>query len=113
MAPQTHLHSFLSNLNWLRPWILLPTSTFQPLFNLLKERIGPPFQEHCPLKKKNQALNSAIAAIKDITFTRYDTTMPHKCDSFTQWNTIQLFKNRGIKNCRQMDGSSKISLLVK
>jgi hypothetical protein len=35
------LQSFLGNLNWLRPWLLLPTSTLQPLFNLLKGDKSP------------------------------------------------------------------------
>ena len=32
----TSLQSFLGKLNWLQPWLPLPTSTLQPLFNLLK-----------------------------------------------------------------------------
>lgn len=36
------LQSFLGNINWLRPWLLVPVGQSQPLFDLLKGEKGPP-----------------------------------------------------------------------
>ena len=59
--------SFLGNLNWLWPWLPLPRSTLQPLFNILKgdkslslpENTVPrggPSSKFCQCSPKNMAL---------------------------------------------------------
>ena len=69
------LQSFLGNLNWLWPWLPLPTSTLQPLFNLLKGDKNP-FSLKTLSLEAVQALNSVNAALKDMALARYDPTKP-------------------------------------
>jgi hypothetical protein len=71
----TSLQIFFGNLNWLRPWLPLPTSTLLSLFILLKGNKCP----CCPRTlspESVQALNSVNVALKDVALARYDPTKP-------------------------------------
>ena len=69
------LQSFLGNLSWRWPWLPLPRSTLQPLFNLLKGDKSPSALRTLS-PEAVQALNSVNAALKNMALSRYDPAKP-------------------------------------
>lgn len=91
------LQSFLGNLNWLRPWLHLPTSTLQPLFNLLKGDKDPSSPRTLS-PEAVQALKSVNSALNDMALARYDPTVPVHLLIFNSSPTLvgALYQPQGV-----------------